>query len=118
MGKIIDSDDLLTAIKFLSGMASIDEEQTSGMTEAMKALISITPEVKTEKEKEKEKETKEKSVMWKVVMMRGDALIFSCGDCGEKIITTKRIKAFSRCPYCGMRNKFPPSVAADGGMIF
>ena len=114
MGKIIDSDDLLMAIKFLGGMASIDEEQTSGVTEAMKALISITPEVKAEKAKE----TEEKSVMWKDVMMRGDVLIFSCGDCGEKIITTKRIKAFSRCPYCGMRNKFPPSVVADGGLIF
>lgn len=114
MSKIINSDDLLMAIKLIGGMGGVDEKQMSGVTEAMEMLIRVTPEAKIEEPEEK----KEKSVMWKDVKMVGDVLIFSCGDCGEKIMTTKRIKAFLRCPYCGMRNKFPPSVVADGGLIF
>ena len=114
MSKIINSDDLLMAIKLIGGMGGVDEKQMSGGTEAMEMLIRVTPEVKIEEPEKKGEE----SVLWKDVKMIGDVLIFSCGDCGEKIMTTKRIKAFSRCPYCGTRNKFPPSVAADGGMIF
>ena len=114
MSKIINSDDLLMAIKLIGGMGGVDEKQMSGVTEAMEMLIRVTPEVKIEEPEKKE----EKSVMWKDVKMVGDVLIFSCGDCGEKIMTTKRIKAFLRCPYCGTRNKFSPSVVVDGGLIF
>ena len=115
MGKLINSDDFIMVLKMFSGAADIDTEQVSSVTEAIKLLIEATPEAKIEAGP---KEQEEKSVMWKDVKMAGDVLIFSCGNCGERIITTKRIKAFSRCPYCGMRNKFPPSVAADGGLIF
>lgn len=114
MSKIINSDDLLMAIKLIGGMGGVDEKQISGMTEAMETLIRVTPEVKIEEPEKKE----EKSVLWKDVKTAGYVLIFACGDCGERIITSKRIKAFPRCPYCGTRNKFPPSVAADGGLIF
>lgn len=115
MGKLIDSDDLIMVIKMFGGMGDIETEQIASVTEAVKLLIQATPEAKVEAGP---KEQEEKSVMWKDVKTAGDVLIFACGNCGERIITTKRIKAFSRCPYCGMRNKFPPSVAADGGMIF
>ena len=115
MGKLINSDDLITVVKMFGGMSDIDTEQISSVTEAIKFMIQVTPEAKIEAGS---KEQEEKSVMWKDVKTAGDVLIFACGDCGERIITSKRIKAFSRCPYCGMRNKFPPSVAADGGLIF
>ena len=113
MGKLINSDDLIMVIKMFGGIGDIDTEQISSVTEAVKLLIEATPEAKVEAEKQEEK-----SVMWKDVKTAGDVLIFACGNCGERIITTKRIKAFSRCPYCGMRNKFPPSVAADKELIF
>lgn len=114
MGKLINSDDLIMVVKMFGGMGDIDTEQISSVTEAIKLLIQATPEAKVETEEKQE----EKSVMWKDVKTAGDVLIFTCGNCGERIITSKRLKAFSRCPYCGTRNKFPPSVAADGGMIF
>ena len=115
MGKLINSDDLIMVIKMFGGMGDIDTEQISSVTEAVKLLIQATPEAKIEAGP---KEQEEKSVMWKDVKTAGDVLIFACGNCGERIITTKRIKAFSRCPYCGMRNKFPPSVVINGGLIF
>ena len=115
MGKLINSDDLIMVVKMLGGMGDLNAEQISPVTEAVQLLIQATPEAKVETEAEKQEE---KSVMWKDVKMAGDVLIFACGDCGERIITSKRIKAFSRCPYCGMRNKFLPSVAADSGLIF
>lgn len=115
MGKLIDSDDLIMVIKMFGGMGDIETEQISSVTEAIKLLIQATPEAKVEAGP---KEQEEKSVMWKDVKKAGDVLIFACGNCGERIITTKRIKAFSRCPYCGMRNKFPPSAAADNELIF
>ena len=115
MGKLINSDDLIMVVKMFGGMGDIDTEKISHVTEAIKLLIQATPEAKVETEAEKQEEM---SVMWTDVKTAGDVLIFACGNCGERIITTKRIKAFSRCPYCGMRNKFPPSVAADNEMIF
>ena len=115
MGKLINSDDLIMVVKMFGGMGDVDAEQISSITEAIKFMIQATPEAKIEAESG---EKDNKSVMWKDVKTAGDVLIFACGDCGERIITSKRIKAFSRCPYCGMRNKFPPSVAADSGLIF
>lgn len=115
MGKLINSDDLIMVIKMFGGMGDIDTEQISSVTEAVKLLIQATPEAKIEAGS---KEQEEKSVMWKDVKTAGDVLIFACGNCGERIITSKRLKVFSKYPYCGMRNKFPPSVAADCGMIF
>lgn len=115
MGKLINSDDLIMVIKMFGGIGDIDTEQISSVTEAVKLLILATPEAKIEAGS---KEQEEKSVMWKDVKTVGDVLIFACGNCGERIITSKRIKAFSNCPYCTTRNKFPPSVAADGEMIF
>lgn len=115
MGKLINSDDLIMVIKMFGGMGDIDTEQLLHVTEAVKLLIQATPEAKIEVGST---EQEEKSVMWKDVKTAGDVLIFACGSCGERIITSKRIKAFSRCPYCGRRNKFPPSVVVDGGLIF
>lgn len=115
MGKLINSDDLIMVIKMFGGMGDVDPKEISHVTETVKFLIQATPEAKVEAGP---REKEEKSVMWKDVKTAGDVLIFACGNCGERIITSKRIKAFSRCPYCGMRNKFPPSALADGGLIF
>ena len=95
------------------GMGDVDTKEISSVVESVKLLIQATPEAKVETEKQEEQ-----SVMWKDVKTAGDVLIFTCGNCGERIITTKRIKAFLRCPYCGARNKFPPSAAADNELIF
>lgn len=115
MGKLINSDDLIMVVKMFGGMGDVDTKEISSVVESVKLLIQATPEAKVETEAEKQEEM---SVMWTDVKTAGDVLIFTCGNCSERIITTKRIKAFLRCPYCGVRNKFPPSVAADNEMIF
>lgn len=115
MGKLINSDDLIMVVKMFGGMGDVDTKEIQSVTESIKLLIQATPEAKVE---DGPKEQEEKSVMWKDVKTAGDVLIFTCGNCEERIVTTKRIKAFSRCPYCGARNKFPPSVAADNELIF